>query len=751
MLEFYDVCGESISQELEKLVLVKARAVFKALAFHDEFKLIEIKVENLPSFRIEHLIVDVTADIIQYPKNDINYTECLCLSFYESDNLQPSIKALRKSFPSVIHTNLTPLSSPKSLCIYNENWHTVQLTWTAMNFLNRISYWLAQTSRDTLHFEDQPLEPLLINPRYKVVISEHLFNKQDECLVVAENIYDNGKSGVLILNSIEIKNTQGLREHLIKKGFNLFYALPLKGQPQQHGIIHNSPNTLNELNDFLKKAQIDLLSELRKQIKKLYQDGNKNSFENDFIIVLLELPKLRNKNSNTAEVSDYKAFLIGKIKDVGLDIGVLIEQPSQGIVLNILLDCKKNGEQTAIELLEPILSITPSISADFNSIIASDLDHQFAMIGAGALGSQILQHFVRMGYGQWLIIDDDDFLPHNVARHILNKNAIGWNKAEALSHVLNNVFDSETVKSISDNFLTLNANQLEQINKVEAIIDVSTSLPVARKLALETKINARKLSVFVTPSGNDSVLLCEDSQEKITLDVLEAQYYRALINEPRLFNHLNGSQGTIRYGGGCREISSRIPQDSIALHASILSKQIRKSLAENKARISVWIANNDDGSVNSINIPIEQIIVKNKNGWIIIYDKGFVEKIKTLRESKLPNETGGVLIGFFDTQRKRAYIVDTLKSPKDSIETDSSYIRGKDGLADEVKKVQTLTANIVDFMGEWHSHPNSANISPSEDDKNLLEHHKALMRNDGLPAIILIVGKNTQLNWIIAE
>lgn len=750
MIEFYDVCGETTPHGSDKLTLTKAKAVFIALARHNEFKLIEIKIENQKDIKVEHLIVDVTADIIQYPKQDIHYTERLCLSFYENDKFPPNITALRKDFPRVIHTNLTPLESPKSLCIYNENWHTVQLTWTAMSFLNRISYWLAQTSRDSLHFEDQPLEPLIVNPRYKVVIPIQLFSNTDNQIIYAENVCDNGSFGVLILKSVEIQNITKVKEDLAKKGFPLFFALSLKGQPQQHGIISDIPNTLNGLNQFLKNAQIDLISELRTEIKKLYSNGNKISFENDLIIALLELPKMREKNNDNPEVSDYWVFGIGKIKDVGLDIGVLIGDSSQGITLSLSFQQEKNGENTSIQLFEPILNITPSISAEFNNIDSSDLKRSFAMIGAGALGSQVLQHFVRMGYGQWTIIDDDNLLPHNIARHLLSRNAIGFNKAHVVACTLNNIFNVEKVKYIDGDFLTLEEKQLETIKNVEAIVDISTSLPVARKLALETEIDTRKLSVFVTPSGNDSVLLCEDDKKEITLDALEAQYYRAILNEPKLANHLQGNQGTIRYGGGCREISNRIPQDSIALHASILSKQIRKSLSINNAQISIWIAN-ENSRVDFITIPASQTITENVNDWYIVYDKNFITKVTEIRAKKLPNETGGVLVGFFDTQRKRIYIVDTLESPNDSIETPWSYIRGRNGLSEKINQVKNLTAHIVDFIADWHSHPDTVSVQPSIDDKLLLEHHANIMRDDGLPGIILIVGKNSQLNWIIEE
>jgi len=43
------------------------------------------------------------------------------------------------------------------------------------------------------------------------------------------------------------------------------------------------------------------------------------------------------------------------------------------------------------------------------------------------------------------------------------------------------------------------------------------------------------------------------------------------------------------------------------------------------------------------------------------------------RYAKLPNETGGVLMGTFDTSEKIIYVVLVLPSPPDSIERQQSF------------------------------------------------------------------------------
>ena len=103
------------------------------------------------------------------------------------------------------------------------------------------------------------------------------------------------------------------------------------------------------------------------------------------------------------------------------------------------------------------------------------------------------------------------------------------------------------------------------------ILDVSTSIPVARHLTHDDDSDARRASLFLNPSATDLVLLVEGRGRGVQLDELEMQYYRALVSHPCLHEHLRRPNGRVRYAQSCRDVSSMIPQDSVALHAGIAS------------------------------------------------------------------------------------------------------------------------------------------------------------------------------------
>ena len=128
-------------------------------------------------------------------------------------------------------------------------------------------------------------------------------------------------------------------------------------------------------------------------------------------------------------------------------------------------------------------------------------------------------------------------------------------------------------------------------------------------------------------------------------------------------------------------------------------------------------------------------------GWRIRTDKALLTKFSELRAGKLPNETGGVLIGAHDMQRHIVYLVDTIPSPPDSEEWLAVYIRGCKGLATEVREFETRTAGNLTYTGEWHSHPDGASVLPSQDDIKAFSWLSANMLSAGLPPIMMIVAQ----------
>ncbi len=119
-----------------------------------------------------------------------------------------------------------------------------------------------------------------------------------------------------------------------------------------------------------------------------------------------------------------------------------------------------------------------------------------------------------------------------------------------------------------------------------------------------------------------------------------------------------------------------------------------------------------------------------------------VEELHRSRCEKLPNETGGVLIGSHDLEHLTIHLVTRVPSPSDSTEWPTLYIRGARDLSRRVRSHERATDGMLGYVGEWHSHPVGRDSSPSRLDRRALDNLAKEMGNDGLPALTLIVGEN---------
>lgn len=269
-------------------------------------------------------------------------------------------------------------------------------------------------------------------------------------------------------------------------------------------------------------------------------------------------------------------------------------------------------------------------------------------------------------------------------------------------------------------------------------LDFSASVAVSRHLAgLDTK--ARHISAFVTPKGDGLVVLAEDPTRAVRLDWLEMLHYRAVLNEPSLFDSLQSADTHLRYGNGCRDVTSRLAQDDLGVWAGVASKEIRKLSRSENAAIRIFQAAGD-GSVQVIQPVTSPPNKLRLNDWTLVFDRWLLAKLAAYRKRKLPNETGGVLLGAFDTHAKTCFIIDALPSPPDSTEWPTTYIRGCEGLREKVEQVKTRLLGQAAYVGEWHSHPRAASVRPSDDDRKAYGWLVGHMHADALPGIMLIVG-----------
>lgn len=366
-----------------------------------------------------------------------------------------------------------------------------------------------------------------------------------------------------------------------------------------------------------------------------------------------------------------------------------------------------------------------------------------ALVGAGSLGSAMLNFWARAGWGQWSVIDKDHVKPHNLVRHAAFSLHVGELKCDVVSELCGAATDgAATVTAVRGDACGVDVSAVKDaLNAGALVVDASAALEYPRQASFQDAL-PRHVTVFVTPAGNGAVLMFEDKARSMRLRTLEAQYYRALIRQAWGERHLEGNLGTYWSGASCRDISVAIPYSRIAVHASTLAEQVMSRAHSDEACIRAWERDPDTGGVCVHDIMPTTERRLDFGDLAVFYDDGFAAHLKALRLAALPNETGGVLLGYHDFNVGAIVLVDALPAPSDSHASPGSFERGTSGLAKAVQDASARTAGIVGYVGEWHSHPRGHSAQPSRDDLIQLAELSLGMHGDGLPALQLIVGES---------
>jgi hypothetical protein len=682
----------------------------------------------------ENVVLEVEVERPQCLRHDIRRVERLAVMFDPADTAPPEILGLRIDFPLVPHVNAREQEVPRSLCLYDQPWHEIALRWTAPAFVEQIRGWLSRTAQGSLHAEDQPLEPFIFMSPYHIVVPHGVFERAevpDEPLWV---VPVGGKDGrTLIVSRLGHPHPNA----------SPYVATMLRCPPHQHGIVRRVPGTLKQLNCLTLEVGLDVVSALRERFRKWIDAGH--LLRDARCVLILLLPKTRDEGG-AVEVTEMKCFVTGQtIENLGVALGVW---EIFGGELSYLLtpNTSKYGDEIPVLAVNPHRSFSWSLGAQLNGLSGRD-PRRLAAVGAGALGSQVIMNLARAGYGTWTIVDKDVLLPHNLARHQLPGRAVGFTKAEALSATINRLADDEPIATPLVADVLSPGGQAAAVDAAlggaEAIVDMAASVGVSRRLAYHSA-PGRRASLFMNPAGTDLVLLVEDARRRIGLPCLEVQCYRHVWHDIRLHDHFTVAGRPLRYGQSCRDLSSRLPQDLVAIHAGIGARALREALQDEGPTIRIWRFNPHDLDVQAIRVPVHSVRVQQHLDWTLMVDASVPEKMSALRKKKLPDETGGVLIGSYDMQRKIVYLADALPSPPDSVEWPTLYIRGCEELAGQVDQIRQATGHNLEYVGEWHSHPNGSSTLPSDDDLEVFSWLTREMDLEGKPPLMVIAGEGDE-------
>lgn len=679
----------------------------------------------------------------------INYKERLALEISKDDTILIRVLALRKNFPTLPHQNHTRQGCPKDLCLYFEPVDVVNRTWTVQSLLFRIQNWVVKSSLGILHADDQPLENQFFESKYELVLP---FDYRDKANVKS--------SETLSIERVEIRKNSA-ETIIVSEGdnpnFKPFKIAKLFLPKIVHGQIYVHPSSLAEMHDYMATNRVDFHKAMQDALIT-HVEGGYTPLPDEMTFFLLHIPLCREANLEPEKLQILGLVSLKNIGEIGEALGIFNRGVGQDSSKYFATPIIGNITQSARTELWRTIEISP-VSILFKndpkqSRLQSGLSSEGPngiIVGVGSLGSTLVDFWVRSGWGKWTIVDSDHIKPHNLSRHIATAEHIGLSKVEAVTRIADCINGgANPISSIEIDALKLLEGQYENKTKdAELILDFSTTLSYPRAASINRNL-PRHISGFVTPSANAGVILAEDKSRECSMLTVEAQYYRALISHGWGENHLTGNNGKFWSGASCRDTSFVMAYNKIALFAALFCERIQEMYDIAEGEIVIFERTDDKGEIKIHSYQARNEVNAERGNFTVSYDEGLLEKLMRMRLENLPNETGGILLGYYDFNIRRIVVVDALPAPRDSISNRNSFTRGVEDQSEIVENINKKTANVVGYIGEWHSHPNGCSSFPSKEDIIQLCELSSNLAEEGLPAIQFIVSEQ-EISSLIAE
>lgn len=682
--------------------------------------------------KLELLVVDLDVSLGQRKLiNAVLETERIGVVY--KDGTVPSVFPVRAGFPLELpHLNIAFGDVPPSFCLFDLPAEEVLRILSPVMLVERTRWWLRETAHGRLHGDDQPLDPLFGGVSRTVILPKRSAELQNKSLIGFRR--SNSDSFPILVEAPNTSQRFGL-----SPGDPRFSCIVVETAPVLHGRLRSMPASLGELLSAYAERGIDLVPSLRSHFRQwLGNNADLELFESRCLLIIATpiertpglVDAVAAKGFFTECVAKTVAEAIGAVWQAGGELAQPLTEAAPDIVA---LDA------IALEPAHIQMPFERRLAQEASGYSVQEPPIKILQIGAGALGSQICLTAARGGIGQWVIVDPDHLLPHNLARHALSISEVGMLKAEAIASEIVSLLGSDAAVGRGEEIQTICADD-NFASEFDLIIDASASVPVARWLARHNKFTAPVVSAFVSPTGDDLVLLREGDCREPKLDHLEMDYYWHLVCERELAHHLKVGD-TIMPSGGCRRPSLKISQSRISAAAA---EAVESIFAGNAKQVPSSIEVYQKTSVGTkrfawLGSPYEEIEL---DGWQIAISKNVLDGIRNARLAAGQLETGGILVGAWDRSLRKGWIVAHQDPPPDSEHSHTGFVRGSVGVYRSLAAIEQATAANLGYVGEWHTHPPGHTSLASSDDALLMRWIGNEVQYNDVPALMMIGGEN---------
>jgi len=324
------------------------------------------------------------------------------------------------------------------------------------------------------------------------------------------------------------------------------------------------------------------------------------------------------------------------------------------------------------------------------------------IIGCGALGSSLAEILVRGGAKNIVLEDFDIIKGGNLCRANYDLNDMVFHKTNSLTKRLKAISPFVNIKTISVKLNNYDIEKIKEVfnNNVDIIFDCSTDTEVTYIID-KLNFTGKTFSLAITNNAKSFVSITGENltkQAKTIFDFVENE-------APSYFE-----------GTGCGYPTFEANYNDINSLLNVGLKVINNNYSKNKNHES-FIIQPDFGDELIIDIQEYEYYILNDINSAVHISKSVLKRIEEETKFHYPNEFGGVFIGY---KSNLQFIITDILIPDQYKNGQTIFIREPGTLNERLSEIHKMTNGEIEYLGEWHSHPNGP-TTPSRTDINAMQ------------------------------
>lgn len=324
------------------------------------------------------------------------------------------------------------------------------------------------------------------------------------------------------------------------------------------------------------------------------------------------------------------------------------------------------------------------------------------IIGCGALGSSLAEILVRGGTKNIILDDFDTIKGGNLCRANYDLDDMVLFKTNRLLKRLQSISPFVNLGVEYNKLNKFDLKSLENIlnKKIDIIFDCSTDTEVTYIID-KLNFTGKTFSLAITNNAKSFV--------SITGKYLTKQ-------AKTIFDFVENEAPSYFEGTGCGYPTFEANYNDINALLNVGLKVINNNYSKNKNHES-FIIQPDFGDELIIDIEEYEYYNLNDINSAIHISKSVLKRIEEETQFHYPKEFGGVFIGY---KTDASFIITDILIPDEYKNGTTIFIRKPGTLNERLNEIHRVTNGEIQYLGEWHSHPDGP-TSPSRTDINAMQ------------------------------